>query len=413
MTSEPSGRSRVIDVGAAYTPTEVIRPARIVIRDGRIESVAQGKPAREEGADYHDAGDLVAAPGFIDPHVHGGGGADVMDATWDALDRISRNLARHGTTAFCPTTVSAPAATLDSTVGKLGELMRSSFGGARPLGLHLEGPFISALQRGTHPADCLCRPDAAVFERWLVLSGGMLRLLTLAPELEGASSLIGLARKHGVVVGMGHSDASLEVALDAVDQGVSYAVHTFNAMRGLHHREPGMAGAVLADDRIWAEIIADGVHVAPEVVKVFARAKGKDRVLLATDATSATGMPDGTYMLGTRPVTVSGGVCRDAEGRLAGSTLRQDLALRNYGAWSGADFATALLASTTNVASALGLDDAGVIRTGARADIVLLDSGRRVVRTYVGGQCVFDRLREDPLREGPNCVSRPERRETG
>jgi N-acetylglucosamine-6-phosphate deacetylase len=218
----------------------------------------------------------------------------------------------------------------------------------------------------------------------------MLKLLTMAPEIEGAASLLALARAAGVTVGMGHSDASLGEASAAADSGVHYAVHTFNAMRPFSHRDPGIVGAVLSDDRIFAEIIADGVHVNPEVVRIFARAKGRNRVILVTDATSATGMPDGRYSLGGDLVEVSGGICRDSEGRLAGSTLTQDVALRNFIQWSGMRLDDAVLGLTSNVAEALGLNGRGRIEPGARADLVMLDNDHRVVKTFVEGKLVHD-----------------------
>jgi N-acetylglucosamine-6-phosphate deacetylase len=214
--------------------------------------------------------------------------------------------------------------------------------------------------------------------------------MTLAPEIEGADELLGILEAVGAKVAMGHSDATADETRRAVDRGVRYAVHTFNAMRPIHHREPGIAGLVLSEDRVWAEIIVDGVHVAPELVKVFARAKGPDRVLLVTDGTSAAGMPDGTYPLGGSAVVVVDGVARDHEGHLAGSTLTQDQALRNFLTWTRWDLGDALPSLTINPARAAGLAGAGAIEVGAAADLVLLDPEFRVVRTYVDGRLVYD-----------------------
>jgi N-acetylglucosamine-6-phosphate deacetylase len=190
---------------------------------------------------------------------------------------------------------------------------------------------------------------------------------------------------------MGHSNATLAESLAAANAGARYAVHTFNAMRAFSHRDPGIVGAVLSDDRIFAEIIADGIHVAPEVVRIFAKAKGSSRIILATDATSATGMPDGHYALGNSQVHVQGGVCRDAEGRLAGSTLTQDRALKNLLRWTGWRLDDALLALTANPAQALALEGRGCIEPGTFADLVLLDKNLDVDRTYVSGKLVFAR----------------------
>src|SRR6516162_706069 len=194
--------------------------------------------------------------------------------------------------------------------------MSKPFDGANPVGIHLEGPFINAVKRGTHKPSNIVAPDVELFAKWLHASKGMVRLLTIAPELEGADALCASAQRAGVTVAMGHSNASFEEASAAANRGIRYAVHTFNAMRPFSHRDPGIVGEVLSDDRIFAEIIADGIHVDRHVVEIFARAKGKGRVLLVTDAISATAMPDGKHRLGQDTVQVINGVCRDREGRL-------------------------------------------------------------------------------------------------
>jgi N-acetylglucosamine-6-phosphate deacetylase len=209
--------------------------------------------------------------------------------------------------------------------------------------------------------------------------------------LDGIDPLLIMARHLGVSVAMGHSNATFDQARAAAGKGVCYAVHTFNAMRAFSHRDPGIVGEVLADDRVFAEIIADGVHVDQSVVRVFARAKGKTRVLLVTDGISATDMPDGRYSLGEDPVVVVDGVCRDSEGRLAGSTLTQEIALRNFARWTGWLFEEALLGLTLNPAKALGLERKGVLEPGADADIVVMDNDFHVMKTFVAGRLAFSR----------------------
>jgi len=263
--------------------------------------------------------------------------------------------------------------------------------GARPLGIHLEGPFISAQKRGTHQAANVLLPDPSLLTDWIHRSGGNLKLLTIAPELDRANVVSRLACASGITVGMGHSDASFIEASAAADDGTHYGVHTFNAMRAFSHRDSGIVGAVLSDDRIYAEIIADGIHVSPEVVRIFSRAKGRDRVLLVTDAISATGMPDGNYVLGADAVRVQGGICRDGEGRLAGSTLTQDTALRNYISFSGMRMDDAVFGLTQNPARVLKLEDRGCIKPGAHADLAMLDDNLCVVKTIAGGRLVFER----------------------
>jgi N-acetylglucosamine-6-phosphate deacetylase len=382
----------VLDVGVVLTPFEKFSPGRVIVRGERIEAVGAASSLKPpDGSTRIDLPHLTLVPGFIEPHVHGCGGLDVMDATPDSMNVISKTLAKYGTTAFLPTTVSAPLDLLESAVERLANLIRAGAPGANPLGIHLEGPFINAQKRGTHQSSNVRTPDPSLLAKWIHLSGGQIKLLTMAPELERAAITADTARNSNVIVAMGHSDATLSESLTAANSGTHYAVHTFNAMRQFSHRDPGIVGAVLSDDRIFAEIIADGIHVAPEVVRIFAKAKGASRIILATDATSATGMPDGAYALGNSQVHVQGGICRDAEGRLAGSTLTQDRALKNLLQWTGFRLDDALLALTANPAQALALEDRGRIEPGAFADLTLLDKDLEVDRTYVSGKLVFAR----------------------
>jgi N-acetylglucosamine-6-phosphate deacetylase len=386
-----SDRVLVVDAGSILSPTEKFSPGRIIIRNGRIDAVGLLSDLRlPENAEHVEALRHTVVPGFIDPHIHGSGGADVMDATFASMNTISRTLASHGTTSFLPTTVSAPPEILGSTLDRLSPLLQESFEGATPIGIHLEGPFISGQKRGTHREVDVRLPDQTLLSDWIHRAHGTLKLLTMAPELDGATTVTRFARASGVTVAMGHSNASFEEAVAASDEGTHYAVHTFNAMRAFSHRESGIVGAVLSDDRIFAEIIVDGIHVSPEVVRIFARSKGRERILLVTDAISATGMPDGRYNLGTDKVQVQAGVCRDDEGRLAGSTLTQDAALRNFVAYSGMRMEDAVFGLTLNPARALKLEGRGCIEPGAHADVVILNDELRVMKTFAEGRLVFE-----------------------
>jgi N-acetylglucosamine-6-phosphate deacetylase len=379
-----------IAAGAIFTPTRKLAPGLIVIDGGSVREIgAAGEVRIPDSAELIDAARFVVTPGFIDPHVHGGGGSDVMAGSFDSLNTVSRMLVKHGTTAFLPTTVSSPSDVLTKAVDGLGKCLAASFDGATPIGIHLEGPFISTEKRGTHKSSHIAPPNPDLLEKWIRTSNRTIRLVTVAPELNGIDTLLTVADHFGVTVGMGHSNATSEEARRASDRGVCYAVHTFNAMRGFSHRDPGIVGEVLADDRISAEIISDGVHVDPSVIRTFARAKGRARVLLVTDATSATDMPDGKYLLGGDNVQVVKGICRDGEGRLAGSTLTQDVALRNFIKWTGWPFEDALLGLTLNPARALNLERKGMLEPGCDADIAVLDADFRVVMTFVGGRKVY------------------------
>ena len=381
-----------VDAGTLFTPAEKLSPGRLLIEGASIAEVGHPHAVRiPANAERVDASQFLVTPGFIEPHIHGCGGVDVMDGTYESLNAISRIVARHGTTSFLPTTVSSPAPNLTQVVERLGSLLSKSFDGAMPLGIHLEGPFISIEKRGTHKAANVLPPNIEQLENWVQASHNSIRLLTVAPELQGIESLVMMATHLDLTVAMGHSNATFQQAKSVVDRGVCYAVHTFNAMRAFSHRDPGITGEVLADDRIFAEVIADGIHVDPAVVQTFARAKTKERILLVTDATSATDMPDGRYRLGSDTVEVTGGVCRDDEGRLAGSTLTQEIALRNFVEWTNWRFEDALLGLTRNPARALKLQKKGVLEPGADADIALIDENFRVIKTIVAGKVVFDR----------------------
>ena len=311
------------------TSTGPLEDAVVLVEDGRIVRFgardAVEIPAKAEGRDFPDS---VIAPGFIDIHIHGGAGHDVMEASDSGLEKISRHLAKTGVTSFCPTTVTASNNATLRAVEHLGRaIQKQSLPGAQAIGIHLEGPFISTAKCGVHPLAEIKDPSIDLLERFWQESGGTIKIVTLAPELPGAVEFTKHCVAKKIVVSLGHSNADAAATRACIDAGASHATHTFNAMRALDHREPGILGVVLSDDRVSADIIVDGVHVAPEVVEVFLRAKGNKAVLI-TDAISATGMPDGKYKLGGFEVEVSGDRAMH-NGRLAGSVLTLDRAV-NY-----------------------------------------------------------------------------------
>ncbi len=262
--------------------------------------------------------------------------------------------------------------------------------GARPLGLNLEGPFLNPLYTGAQPVTFLRRPDPAEYQAWL--SSGDVRVLTLAPEQDGALELIHAAAQHGVRTGAGHSDATYEQAHAAIEAGLSISVHTFNGMGPLHHRRPGLLGAALSDERVYCELIADGIHLHPAVLQLAVRAKGVQRALLITDSMRAAGLPNGEYDLGGQTIRVQDGVAVTSTGNLAGSTLTLDQAVRNAVRFCGVSFAEAVQMASLTPASALGLDQQkGVLKPGADADVVLWDAEYRVQRTLVAGETVYQR----------------------
>lgn len=376
-----------ITADVLHTPLHRIPDAVVLVENGRILRLGNREllalPAQAKVVALH--GELT--PGLVELHIHGAAGHDVMRDDAAGFARMRRFLAARGVTSFLPTTVSAPRRQLLEALRHLGGTVTRPPGtGARPLGIHLEGPFLSPLKRGVHPLEALELPSPEAFSLYYQASGGTIRLLTIAPELVGALPTIRYARSLGVAVSLGHSNATAAETLAAIEAGATHATHTFNAMRSFDHREPGLVGTVLTDDRLTAEIIADGHHVDRQVVRIFARCKGAARAVLVTDALSATGMADGVYELGGQRVELRGGCCWSGD-RLAGSALTLDRAVRRYQEFTGCNFHAALLAATANPAAVLGRRDVGSLRVGVPADLLLWGKTGEVEATYLAGEC--------------------------
>jgi len=380
----------LVHAGRAFTPTTEIPDAAILIRDGVIESVSpRGAITLPTGARETIATDKTATPGFLDVHIHGAGGHDVMEGTGDALKAVASTLAAHGTTSFLATTVTAsPDSICRSAEGVAHYIARQHQTDGRRaeiLGIHFEGPFINSVRRGVHPPEFIKLPSAELLEQFIHAAKGNAQILTIAPELLGAMPCIDAAREAGLVVAIGHTDATYEQARAAIAHGAHHAVHVYNAMRPFSHRDSGVIGAVLTTPEVTAELIADGVHVDETAMRLLLQAKGAGGVVLISDGIAATGMPDGKYMLGTFEVTVSGGVCRNAEGKLAGSTLTLDRALRNI-VNLGTPLGDALRMLTLNPATLLGIEfKKGSLRPGADADLLLLDDALNITQVWTRG----------------------------
>jgi len=366
------------------------------IEDGRIASIASGTTSNTGGTGTakgeHDFPAATLAPAFFDVHIHGSAGHDVMEATPEALSAVGRFLASRGTGSYLATTVTAP---LDMTLRALEGLARlidhpdsipSKGPTTKPIGIHLEGPFLSHAKCGVQPKEHLLAPDIATFDRLYEAAGGHARLMTLAPELPGAIELAAHATGRGVRVSVGHSDATAAETRAALAAGAASATHTFNAMRALDHREPGILGVVLTTDSVYSELICDGIHNTPEMVKLWWRAKGADRAILVTDAMSAAGMPDGEYTLGGFAVQVANGRAM-ARGVLAGSVLTLDRALANLTQFTGAPLDQALRLLTANPAAMTGFADrAGSIQVGQPANLVAVDAQGKLVASFIEGR---------------------------
>jgi N-acetylglucosamine-6-phosphate deacetylase len=340
----------------------------VEVVDGRVARV--GLPSPD--------GRGIAVPGFVDLQVNGFGGVDFLDADADGYRRAGEALLETGVTAYLPTLITSPE---DELLAALREVPAEN-GRPRVLGAHLEGPFISPLRLGTHVASAQRQPDLGLLER--LLDGGPVRLMTLAPELPGAGDLIDRLFERGVVVSLGHSDASADQANAAFDRGVRTVTHVFNAMRPLHHRSPGLVGAALAREDVIVQMILDGVHLAPETARVVWNA-AHGRVALVTDAITAAGGADGKYSLGDIDVEVHDGVPRNPNGTLAGTVLTMIDAVRNLHRL-GASLLDAVDAATAVPARVLGHPEVGRLAVDLPADIVVLDDRLEIVRVLVGGE---------------------------
>ncbi len=392
-------------------PAFIIRNATLVLPEGLVPNGAvrvagealtwiggASELESESGATEVDAAGLYLAPGLIDLQLNGAFG---LDFTVDpaALWRVALELPRYGVTAFLPTIITAPPGAIPAAQAALAAgpaTGRAS--GARPLGLHLEGPFLNPLRRGAHPLEHLRRPNLGEARDWSPATG--VRLVTLAPELPGALPLIETLAARGVVVALGHSDATYAEALAGLAAGGTYGTHLFNAMSPFNHRAPGVAGALLADARAVVGLIVDEVHVHPAAVAVAWHAKGPGRVCLVSDAMAGLGLGDGGYQLGERTVHVAHGTARLADGTLAGSLLSLDQAVRNLAAITGCGPHAALGAASAVPAAVLGLSEQyGRLAAGAAADLVLLTPDLQVAATWVGGRLAYqsERMPHDGL----------------
>ena len=361
----------------------------LLLRQGQIDSFGAGDPPPISTVARLDAHGAWLLPGFIDLHVHGAVGCDTMDGRPESLLAMARFFAKHGVTTFLPTTMTAPHDAVLWALHTVRDLVNQPTGGARIWGAHLEGPYINPAMPGAQNPSFVRLANRSESRELLALD--VIRRITLAPEYPENLQLVRDAASQGISVSAGHTQATPDHLREAITLGLRFTTHTFNAMIGLHHRNPGTVGGALAFDELTCELIPDMIHVNPLVMKILIRAKGPDRVILITDAMAGAGMPDGQYDLGGLAVTVGEGqACLTEGGALAGSILTFDRGVQLTHQALGLPFPQGWVMSSDNAAKSLGLR-AGRIEKGYNADLILVDDAGIVQRTIVGGESVFVR----------------------
>jgi len=359
-----------IRAGQILTPLAAIEPGLLFMESGRIKDIVPDQKQNLSGMEVIDASGQIVAPGLIDLHTHGISGMQGIDGSPEDYARMSEHYARHGVTSFLAT-IGGTDAAIEAGIQAV---LHSKVHGAEILGIHLEGPFINPARKGAFDPETIVPPDLALLKHYLQAAQGRIRLITLAPEMEHALELVQYAHRAGVVCSAGHTQATWEQMMTAIEAGVTHVTHTFNGMAPLNHREPGILGAALVDDRLTVEIIADGIHVHPEVLKLLLRCKPRDRVVVISDSIGAAGLPDGQYHFEGLDVTIAHGSARLKDGTLAGSVTTLEKELANLVKLAGLPLSRALQIASLNPATAINKHDRkGTLATGMDADLVCLN----------------------------------------
>jgi len=378
--------------GAVVTPREVIERGVVLCEDGRINFVgAEGEAEPEPGSQVIDAAGRAVWPGLIDTHMHGSDGEDIMEHGPAGVRRVARAQLRYGTTAFLPSTIAARHDVLLRAVEDVTAAEGDPEPGAEILGLHVEGPYINLKYKGAQPVEGIRDPDDAECRELLAAAGGRIKIMTLAPELPGGLDLVRLLASEGVIPSLGHSEADYDTALAAIEAGATHATHLFNAMSGVHHRQPGLAAACLNEPGIRAEIICDGVHVHPRMVRLAVAAKGAEGLALITDSTAAQGCRDGVYTLGGFQIQVRAPLCTLMDGvTIAGSVLSMNRAVRNAMAFAGVSPVGAARMAALLPAEICGAGGRkGSLEAGKDADLAVFDADFNTFCTVRAGEVAY------------------------
>ncbi|MFP7479036.1 N-acetylglucosamine-6-phosphate deacetylase [Terribacillus saccharophilus] len=373
---------------------EKIVTGYIGMMNGEIVEIGEDEPSKRYSQEV-DGKHQYALPGFIDGHIHGAAGADTMDATQESLHKMAAWLPNEGTTTFLATTITQDKKAIETALEQV-SLFTHQAGEAELIGVHLEGPFVNPAKAGAQPLAHICKPDAEIFREWQQLSGNKIKVVTLAPECDDDYELTQLLASEQITASAGHTDASFEQIKDAVEKGISQLTHLCNQMNGIHHRDVGAVGAGFLLPALKSELIADGIHVAPEMLRLVYQNIGPDRLILITDSLRGKGLDDGTYDLGGQAVTVKDGKALLPDGTLAGSMLQMKDAVRNMAAFANASVADIAKMTAENPAKQYGIyDRKGSLAIGKDADIVLLDDQLTLQATYCRGKLAY-RKEEEP-----------------
>lgn len=379
-----------------FGESNIEQHAWLAVENGHFIGFITEGQAREKGMQMVDFKDHWILPGLVDSHIHGAVGADTMDATPEALRKIGEFLLREGTTSWQPTTVTASFEDICRAAANV-KACREMEGTARIIGCFIEGPYISKEYKGAHPEDLIRPLTRNEVEK--LQAEGLVNVFAVAPELEGAAEFIHWAVERGIRISLAHSAATYDEACAGLEAGADAVVHTYCGMAPLHHRSPNLLGAALTQDALYAELIADGIHVQVPAMQVLLRCKPKDKLILVSDAIQATGLPDGEYMLGVEPITVKDGISRVRNGSLAGSTATLLQEVRRLIAEAGEDPLTAVQMASLNPSRRLGLDrEIGSIAAGKKADFIVVDRAYQLKQTWLEGRKVVDRKTEEAVK---------------